>query len=299
MNEDPTLGFDDALVVVRDLVEEFTASTGRLIRSIVAVGGTALAAHAIRERSGDVDLYLSDIDDDVLDRVRLKFVPVYGQSFKIDATPSNTVWGAIALLDIEESPTVRLLATRIGTVSIRALTPETLYIMKVAANRAKDQPDLAALADRTHYEAVVRRARIVFPWYADRGGFPEQVERLARYLARDFRVPLEQVDIDLALPLSIQVKIREIRAGLDLQFLNVLRALMTRHHHLLTFDANNPQSVSFDARSAGAGDEVLALMDVLPDEISDMAARVLKQRDPTRHLARLAAIQKLRRPTDQ
>ena len=74
---------------------------------------------------------------------------------------------------------------------------------------------------------------------------------------------------------------------------------MTKYHRLLTFEAASPQRVSFDAKSAGAGDEVLALMDALPDETSDMAAQVLKQQDPARHLERLAAIRRLRRPTDR
>ena len=299
MNEDRTLGFEDALVVVREMAEEFEAATGRIIRFIVAVGGTALAAHAIRERSGDVDLYVSDLDDDVLDRVRRKFVPVYGQGFKIDATLSNTVWGAIALVDIEQSPIVRRLETRNGLLSVQALTPETLYVMKAAADRAKDQPDLAALASRTLYPNVVRRAQAMFPWYADRGAFPEQVERLARYMARDFGVALKQVDDDLSLPVSTQAKIKDIRTGLDRQFLNVLKAMMAKHHGLLFFEAASPERVLFDARSAGAGDEILTVMDTLPDETADMAAQVLKQQDPARHLERLAAIRRLRRPTDQ
>ena len=93
-----------AIGVILDLVSEHRRTTGRPLTSIVLVGGTALAAHMVRTLSEDVDLYASDVDDEVLDRVAKRHAGRFGPRFKIDATPSNTLWGAIALADIERSP---------------------------------------------------------------------------------------------------------------------------------------------------------------------------------------------------
>ncbi len=57
------LALDDALNVIRDLLGEQFRLAGRLPKTVVTIGGTALAARRIRERSDDVDLYMSEMED--------------------------------------------------------------------------------------------------------------------------------------------------------------------------------------------------------------------------------------------
>jgi hypothetical protein len=93
--DDPTkLDLAAALEVIEDLLREQLKTSGRIPETIVTVGGTALAALRIRERSDDVDLYMSEIDDTAIHTVTEKYRARYGFDFKIDATPGNTIWGS-------------------------------------------------------------------------------------------------------------------------------------------------------------------------------------------------------------
>src|SRR5664280_143082 len=171
---------DEALDIIRDLLREQFRLTGRLPKTVVTIGGTALAARGIRERSDDVDLYLSETEDASVLSVQDAYRRKYGPTFKIDVTPVNTLWGDIAVNDIEQSPIVATLEVQGRTVEIRALSPETMYLVKVAAYRPKDIPDLPLIATRCSSQSLIVRAKQMFPWYADRSAFPQYVERLAR-----------------------------------------------------------------------------------------------------------------------
>jgi len=134
----------------------------------------------------------------------------------------------------------------------------------------------------------------MFPWYADRGAFPEHVERLARFMSRDFGVALGTVDGDLGLAEVVRSKVHDIRRGMKMQFAHELKAIMARRPDLITFDPRKPETVRFDARSAGAGDEIVDLVEEDPRAASDMAAATLKERAPARHMDRLRALKKLK-----
>ena len=285
---------EGALEVIAALAEQHLAVTGRLLRSMVAFGGTAMAAMALRARSQDVDLYMEDIDDDVLDSVSRRFASRFGPLFKIDATPSKQLWGAVVIQDVASSPIVKRIVTAAGEVEVRALSLETMYLVKVAADRPKDQADIEALSRETTYEDLLYRAKQLFPWYADRGAFPEHAERLARYMARDFGRPLADVDRDFGLPAVVAAKVHGLRAAMSVRFMETLKSLMRKHPDFLYVDPETPQIVTFDARGAGAGDEILSLMqrDAVP--VADLAANILKECDPDRHMARLVALKKKR-----
>ena len=287
---DGPITFEAALEVIAALAEEHLAATGRPIRSIVALGGAAMAALALRERSDDVDLYVTDIDDAVLDTVTRRFKDRFGLAFKIDATPSKQLWGAIVIEDVDAAPIVKSIKCRQHDVVVRALSAETMYIVKAAADRPKDQSDIEALARRTTYEDTLPRAKRLFPWYADRGAFPEQVERLARYMARDFSKTLADVDADFGLPEVVATKVRAIRDAMSMRFMQTLKGHMRKRPDLLTFDPKQPNLVRFDAEAAGVTDEILALTRTNAKSVSDMAANTLKECDPARHMARMLAI---------
>ena len=170
---------------------------------------------------------------------------------------------------------------------------ETLYIVKAAANWDRDQPDIVALAARTTYVRTLTRAKRLFAWYADRSSFPDHAERLARYMARDHREALAAVDLDFALPPSTAMKVEAIRQGLEARFVYVLRVLMQQRPDLISYSAESPDVLSFDAQAAGAADEVWRVAAVKEAHVSDIAATVLKAKDPARHARRLLAIRDL------
>ncbi len=283
MGDQVQLTFDDAVEVLADLATRHAALTSKPLGSLVLIGGTALAAYAIRQRSHDVDLYASGLDDRAVIETTARFSSRFGPQFKIDATPSNTIFGTIALADIEASPIVRELRIAGQTLHIRSLSPETLYIVKAAANRGKDIADLRQIARSIDYPSVLDRAKQLFPWYADRSAFPEHAERLARHLALDFGISLEQVDLDFGLAEPIQQKILTIRLSFDAQFMNALQAFMRRHHRFISFDPAAPRVLSFDADAANAPDELKSIVRRFPEQASDMAALALKSQDPPRH----------------
>jgi hypothetical protein len=230
---------EDALRVIEDLLREQLKRSGRLPETIVIVGGTALAALRIRERSDDVDLYMSEIDDTAIHTVTEKYRARYGFDFKIDATPGNTISGSFAINDIDQSPAVATIRIGEATVRIRALTPETLYLVKVAADRPKDRIDAPLIASKCSYESLLSRALRLFPWYGDRNAFPEYVERLARSMARDFGRKIEDVYADFKLPDVILTKAREIHAALESQFWQILKSMMVRHSASISPDPAN------------------------------------------------------------
>ena len=175
-----SVSLTDALEVIRDLLQEQLRLTGRLPRTVVMLGGTALAAQRIRERSEDVDLYMSEIEDAAVLTVQESYRRKYGEAFKIDATPVNTVWGDIAINDIADSPVMATVEVGGSRVEVRALSPETVYLLKAAAYRDKDVPDLPIIAGRCAETSLLVRAIEISPWFANRSAFPEFVERLGR-----------------------------------------------------------------------------------------------------------------------
>lgn len=186
MDQTKKIALTDAIEILRALLLEQFRLTGRLPKTVVTVGGTALAALAIRGRSDDVDVYMSELDDTAVSTVQEAFRRKLGPNFKIDATPVNTIWGAFAVQDIDESPTVETVEIEGNPVQIRALSAETLYLIKVAADRPKHRDDVVLIGAKCTYQAVLERAKRMFAWYADRSAFPEFVECLARCMAATF-----------------------------------------------------------------------------------------------------------------
>ena len=78
MDDTRKIGLKEAIEVIRDLLREYLKRTGKLPETIVAVGGTALAILRIRERSDDLDLYLSEVDDGAVDATVNRYRAKYG-----------------------------------------------------------------------------------------------------------------------------------------------------------------------------------------------------------------------------
>jgi hypothetical protein len=238
MDDHTKLDLEAALKVIEDLLREQLKTSGRLPKTIVTVGGTALAALRIRERSDDVDLYMSEIDDAAIDTVTKKYRAQYGFEFKIDATPGKAIWGSFEIDDIDQSPTVATIEIGDVAVRIRALTPETLYLVKVAADRP-DRIDVPLIGLKCSYESLLSRALQLFPWYGDRSAFPEYIERLARSMARDFGRTIDSVYADFRLSEVVLVKAREIHVALESQFWQGLKSMMAAKSALILPDPVN------------------------------------------------------------
>lgn len=111
------VNFEQALACIKEVMERHVLKHGEAPPFIVAVGGTALAAHGIRPLSKDVDYYSPNIDEDVVHQVEQEMKSVYGREFKIDATPGENIWGPIIFRDIAESGEKTVLS--IGEFNIR------------------------------------------------------------------------------------------------------------------------------------------------------------------------------------
>lgn len=141
-----------------------------------------------------------------------------------------------------------------------------------------------------HLAVMISRGNPQCDGIPRRGSFPIEVERLARYMSRDFGRRLAAVDEDFGLAATTLAKVQEVRAAQSVQFLRVLKDHMKRRPDLLTFDQKRPEKVWFDAAAAGVGDEILALIREDARTVTDMAAHALKECDFKRHFSRMAAM---------
>jgi hypothetical protein len=177
------LRFDDALAVIRRLVE-VADTRGEIVgQPIVLLGGTALAAWQIRDLSHDVDLYMSTIPTESIEHVETELRAVYGPAFRLDVTSGENVWGAILVRDIAESPVV---GTIDGRIEIRALSPADLFLLKLASGRTRDLADLDLIASRTDAVALVARWNQLVRWHGDRHAILGFADALLVHLKRLF-----------------------------------------------------------------------------------------------------------------
>lgn len=288
MDETGNIGLTEAIEVIHDLLHEHLARTNRMPGSAIAVGGTALAILNIRQRSEDIDLYLSEVDDGAVDATVKRFRGRYGPNFKVDVTPTNTLWGAIAVKDIHESPIAQRIVVDEHAVEIRVLSPETLYLLKTAADRPKDRRDLELIAVHCEFTRLLDRAKCLLPWYGDRSAFPEFVERLLRVIGRDFGHSFADIESALGLSHIVLERVHEIRAGLELQFWQILRAVLIANAAAIQQDATDPRHLTFDP--ALLREELRELATKDPHRFTDLLAEALKQADSKRYVEWLGRI---------
>lgn len=97
------ISYQQALACISEVVKEHLAKHGEAPAFIVVVGGTALAAHGVRQLSEGVDYYSPLIDEDIVHAVETRMKSQFGRAFKIDATPGENLWGPIIFRDIANS----------------------------------------------------------------------------------------------------------------------------------------------------------------------------------------------------
>jgi hypothetical protein len=179
----PMLAIQDALTVIRKLIERSNALNAPIHDTIIIVGGTALSAHGIRAFTEDVDLYLKAFSDEAVFQLEQELKPVYGEQFRLDVTATENLWGAILLRDIaEHSPIYQILEVAGQSFVIRTLGIEDLFLVKLGADREKDRRDLPLLAARTTAEALIARFNIVIQWHGQRPAVPRFADEFVRQL---------------------------------------------------------------------------------------------------------------------
>ena len=188
-----------ALNVVGDLLRTHVARLGSDPGLVVLVEGTALAAHGVRATSEDVDLHMPEQDDAVVAEVAARHAPALGPAFRLDVTPSDTLWGRMPVRDIGCMPMVGEVAAGRFLVPVRALDLATLYVLKAAANRPKDVEDLRAIAPRVWKAGLLARATTMVGWYGDRGRIVPFLDALVSALSLDFG--MDAADVEAALVL--------------------------------------------------------------------------------------------------
>jgi len=168
MQKNMPINYQDALKVIRRLLEVAEKRNEPFETPIVMVGGTAMAAHRIRKLSYDVDIYARDFSHDAVHEVETEFRLQFGHSFKIDVTSAENIWGSIMLRDIHHSEPDTVMRSGNRDLTIQKLNPEDLFLLKLDTGREKDQDDLSVLYERTNSDRLIRRFNVIWKWHGNR-----------------------------------------------------------------------------------------------------------------------------------
>lgn len=214
---DPTpIDFQQAVECLKTMIAKHVAKHGEAPPFVVVVGGTAMAARGIRAASFDVDFFSPVIDEDIVYSVEKELREIYGPDFKIDATPTENLWGPIIFRDLASSQQVMLVEVAGARVPIKALSSEDLILAKLAANRAKDRDDLPLLALDVDGRSLLDRFNTVVGWYGDRGSVMAFADRFLNFLEELKGLPSTEVIAALAVPDYIKDILQEARASDDI-----------------------------------------------------------------------------------
>lgn len=138
---------------IRAMVHEYIDRHGMAPRTLIAVGGSAMALHGCRPLSEDIDLYAPED----------AFAPIAAEieresGLRIDVTSKTTLWGVLNIHDIEKDAVVKESVIVDGfVVDIAAISPETLFVIKASTMREKDRDDLPLLINHTSPDRIMVR----------------------------------------------------------------------------------------------------------------------------------------------
>jgi len=200
------IDYAQTLQVVQELLERHDRA-GLLTRDpgVVLVGGNALMAHQIRMASGDVDLYFPQYSADIVREVEREGQVIYGPDFRLDVTATENLWGMVLIRDID-ADSIDVQKDVISTPGpwamgptmsgpqcknwhLKALSLETLFLIKLDAGREKDLGDLPLIAAKTTVERICRRFGVLVPWHGMPQAVPGYADRLVQKLHTLYAVP--------------------------------------------------------------------------------------------------------------
>ena len=168
MQKSVPISYHDALHVIRRLLDVAEKQHEPFEEPIVMLGGTAMAAHHIRKLSYDVDLYARDFSDDVVYQVEQQFRQQFGDDFKIDVTSVENIWGDMMLRDIHQSEPDTVIRFENREVTIRKLSFDDLFLVKLDTGREKDRDDLFVLYEKTNADSLIKRFNVIWKWHGNR-----------------------------------------------------------------------------------------------------------------------------------
>ncbi|MBU2767759.1 hypothetical protein HAP94_16645 [Acidithiobacillus ferrivorans] len=168
-----TVGWEETLEVVKEIVKRHEDEPDKKGCQIILVGGSSMLAHHIRASSGDVDIYSPDLDADIIMDLESEYKRKFGnEDFRIDATPTENLWGNLLVRDIAaRSPLLERIVTHTSTWDIKALDVETLFLVKLEAGRKKDFEDLIQISSKTNVENLSDRFKEMVKWH----GLPDTI----------------------------------------------------------------------------------------------------------------------------
>lgn len=207
------LTFQDALSVLQDLLERHKARHGAVPDAVVVLGGTALGAARIRATSLDVNLYMPDVDADLVSETWKLGIERFGPKFRLDGTPEKTAWGPMTIHDIEGSAQVADLTIGSTSISVRALSPETVYVLKCEVRRDKDERDLGPIAASVGPDRLIDRFNKMIRWHGDFSRIPQLTAYFRDSLVRHCRLKPDEVLARLTVPETFKERVREFDAA--------------------------------------------------------------------------------------
>lgn len=153
---------------VKLLAEMYYENTGNVPRILVAVGGSAMVLRDLRSTSEDVDVFV--LDEELVQVAR---VLEEETGFAVDVTANRNLWGELDIHDIEDDAEVMKNFDLAGhVVSLSAISPETLFVIKASSLREKDKNDLELLMPYVDPKILMARVATLFsnqpdPYYAE------------------------------------------------------------------------------------------------------------------------------------
>lgn len=201
--------YEDALAVIRRLLEACVAKGEPAASPVVLLGGTAMAAWGIRSLSRDVDLYTPEISDEIVHEVEDELRDLHGPRFRLDVTTGENLWGVILVRDLACAPKVGTMAIGEREYELKALSIEDLFLLKLSSGRAQDLEDLPLLAARTTPAALLARFHVLAAWHGDRRALMGYADAFVAELARLYGMdPLPLIE-QMTIPEYVKAALRE------------------------------------------------------------------------------------------
>lgn len=203
---------------IKELARMYFENSGTVPRILIAVGGTAMVLRDLRATSEDVDIFV--IDEEL---IRIAAILEQETGYSVDVTTDRCLWGPLRIYDIEEDASVMEKFELAGhKVSISAISPETLFIIKATSLREKDRDDLELIWPHVDPQALMARVGCLFgnqenPFYGD-----EMVINVAAEIMVMSRAPLNEDYFELV-PDEVREQIMQL---VDMNFSSVM------HHDL-------------------------------------------------------------------
>ncbi len=193
---------EDVFRVLERLLRMSIEQNEPFMEPIVMVGGTAMIAHELRKQSFDVDLFVRDFSIDIVRRVETEFRAEYGDAFRIDVTSIENIWGFIMLRDIADAEPDSEIRIEDRCYTLRKLSIEDLFFLKLDSGREKDIADLSILIGHTDMNRLVDRFNIIWKWHGDPDGVLGLADEFVSFMQARGHNPVEIIE-RLKLPASM------------------------------------------------------------------------------------------------